>query len=440
MTMSIEELYKLYKKCPSLTTDSRKVEMGSIFFALKGDSFDGNDYAVSALEKGARWAVVDRPSLLGVSAGKGECILVENSLKALQQMAAFHRAQFDIPVVGITGTNGKTTTKELITAVLSEKYVVESTSGNFNNHIGVPLTLLKINSKTEIAVVEMGASAPGEIAALTALAQPTVGLVTNVGTAHIKGFGSFDGVKKTKGELYDFLRQKGGPVFYNSDNPHLCEMLSWRKGIVAKAYSAATEFDILPANEENPYLTLVFKSSGQEIRTHLIGAYNADNIMAAMAVGRYFEVGDNAVFHALRGYVPTNDRSQLIKTEYNTLIVDTYNANPTSMEAALDNFAGIDFENKSLILGDMGELGGESAAQHDHILLKAIGVTDDIVLVGEEFASASRRLRQRMPNRLRCFDNVQSLVDYYENCPTTGRTILIKGSHSNHLEILPKVL
>lgn len=438
--MSIEELYKLYKKCPSLTTDSRKVEMGSMFFALKGDNFDGNDYALSALEKGARWAVVDRPSLLGCSAGKGECILVENVLKALQQMAKYHREQFDIPVVGITGTNGKTTTKELITAVLSEQFTVESTSGNFNNHIGVPLTLLKINSRTQIAVVEMGASAPGEIAALTALAQPTVGLVTNVGTAHIQGFGSFDGVKKTKGELYDYLRQKGDPVFYNSDNPHLCEMLSYRKGIVAKPYSAASEFSILPSNEENPYLTLKSLNSPQELKTHLVGAYNADNIMAAVTVGRFFGIGDNAIFHAIRNYVPTNDRSQLIKTEYNTLIVDTYNANPTSMEAALDNFASIDFENKSLILGDMGELGSESAAQHDHILLKAIGVTTDVVLVGSEFAAAYRRLRGRMPREMLCFENAQSLVDHYENCPTSGRTILIKGSHSNHLEILPKVL
>lgn len=438
--MSIEELYKLYKKCPCLTTDSRKVETGSIFFALKGDNFDGNDYAISALEKGARWAIVDRPSLLGCTAGKGECILVENSLIALQKMAKFHREQFDIPVVGITGTNGKTTTKELISAVLSEQYTVESTSGNFNNHIGVPLTLLKINSKTQIAVVEMGASAPGEIATLTALVQPTVGLVTNVGTAHIQGFGSFEGVKKTKGELYDYLRQKGGPVFYNSDNPHLCEMLSYRKGIVSRPYSAVNEFTILPSNEENPYLTLQYNKTGQEVKTHLVGAYNADNIMAAVALGRYFEIGDNAIFHAIRSYVPTNDRSQLIKTEYNTLIVDTYNANPTSMEVALDNFESIDFENKSMILGDMGELGSESAAHHEHILLRAIGITTDITLVGTEFAAASRRLAKRMPKDVRCFDNAQSLVEYYENCPTTGRTILIKGSHSNHLEILPKVL
>jgi len=411
-----------------------------MFFALKGDNFDGNEFAVKALEKGARYAVVDRPSLLGTTVGKGECILVENVLSTLQQMASYHRQQFDIPVVGITGTNGKTTTKELVSAVLAKKYNVTATAGNFNNHIGVPLTLLKINSKTQIAIVEMGASAPGEIALLTSLSRPTVGLVTNVGTAHIQGFGSFEGVKKTKGELYDYLRQKGGAVFYNSENRHLCEMLSYRKGIVLRPYSAAAEFKTVQANIDNPFLTLISKSTGKELHTHLVGAYNADNVMAAFCVGRYFDVDEDMIYDAVSGYVPSNDRSQMLQSGHNMLIVDTYNANPTSMEAALDNFASIDFANKLLILGDMGELGAESASQHDHILARALEVTKDIFLVGKEFTAAAVKLGKSLPVTVKCYENTAALAEALKNCPVTDRTILIKGSHSNHLESLPKVL
>jgi len=438
--MSIDDLYKLSRKCTALITDSRKVEPGSMFFALKGESFDGNDFALVALEKGARYAVVDRPSLQGTSVGKGECILVQNVLKAFQQIAAIHRQQFDIPVIGITGTNGKTTTKELISAVLAQKYNVISTAGNFNNHIGVPMTLMRLTPKTQIAVVEMGASAPGEIADLTALVQPTAGIVTNVGTAHILGFGSFDGVKKTKGELYDFLRQKGGPVFYNSENPHLREMLSYRKGIVARPYSVQTEFEIEQANAENPFLTLRSKRTGEELLTHLVGAYNADNVMAAICIGRYYNVDEAQIWSAISQYIPSNDRSQMLQTQLNMLIVDTYNANPTSMEAALDNFAKIDFENKTLILGDMGELGAESAKSHDHILEKALEATEDMYLVGPEFTAAAARVGKALPSTVRCFDNIDTLTWTIKNCPVNGRTILIKGSHSNHLESLPKIL
>ncbi|MBO4571991.1 MAG: UDP-N-acetylmuramoyl-tripeptide--D-alanyl-D-alanine ligase [Bacteroidales bacterium] len=435
--MEIEELYKLYKKCQGVTTDSRNITEGAMFFALKGEKFDGNDFAMKALEAGARYAIVDRPSLDGANIkGRRYCIVVENVLETLQKLAAYHREQSDIPVVGITGTNGKTTTKELVNAVLSAKYNTVATGGNLNNHIGVPLSLLRINDKTEMAVIEMGASAPGEIAALVKIAKPTCGIVTNVGRAHLLGFGSFDGVKKTKGELYDFLRQKGGTVFYNADNPILCEMVSSRNGLVARKYGVATEgASILPATLEEPFLRLQLPGGGPVVNTRLIGAYNADNVMAALCIARHFEVPEKAAIEAIEAYQPSNDRSQMVQTERNTLIVDTYNANPTSMNAALDNFAASVFENKTLILGDMLELGEVSLTEHVDVLDKARRFADSIILVGEEFSKAARGV-----DSVSCFHDVDALSNYLEQHPLSGRTILIKGSHGIHLEKLVKSL
>ena len=435
--MEISELYDLYRKCGSLTTDSRNITRGAMFFALKGEKFDGNSFAAQALEAGARYAIVDRPTLAGMKAGRGECILVENVLSTLQEIALYHRSQFDIPVLGITGTNGKTTTKELISAVLSKKYVTVATRDNFNNDIGVPLTLLRIDGRTQIAVVEMGASAPGEIASLTRLVQPTCGLVTNVGKAHILGFGSLEGVKKTKGELYNYLRQSGGAVFYNADSGHLTEMINSNKGIVPRPYGIKLQgVEILSPTAESPYLSIQLPDGGPRISTKLVGDYNADNVMAALAVGSHFGVPTADAVRAIEGYRPSNDRSQMVKTSRNTLIVDTYNANPTSMEAAIRNFSRIDFQNKTLILGDMLELGGESAAEHSRILEMAMALNADILLVGEEFTSAC----EKAGCNAKCFATSDLLAEELRRAPLEGRSILIKGSHGIHLEKLPEVL
>lgn len=434
--IEIEELYKLYKKCSGVTTDSRAIEDGTMFFALKGEKFDGNDFAMKALEAGAKFAIVDRPTLDGANIkGRRYCIVVENVLNTLQKLAAYHREQYEIPVVGITGTNGKTTTKELINAVLSEKYRTVATKGNFNNHIGVPLTLLGIKDKTDIAIVEMGASAPGEIDALVKIAKPTCGIVTNVGKAHLQGFGTFDVIKKTKGELYDFLRQKGGTVFYNADNRVLQEMVSSRNGLVTSKFGVNLQgAEILPVSAENPFLRIKL-ADGRTINTKLVGSYNADNVMAALCIAAHFGVNDKEAINAIENYQPSNDRSQMVKTDSNCLIVDTYNANPTSMNAALDNFMSTSFEGKMLILGDMLELGDASLSEHVEVLEKAQICASEIIVVGNEFSNAARG-----GLNVQCFPDVEALKAYIVANPIKNRTILIKGSHGMHLERLTEVL
>ena len=433
--ISVEELYGLYKKCSGITTDSRQIKEGVMFFALKGEKFDGNDFAEEALKAGARYAVVDRFLLEGTSYRGRKCIVVENTLDMLQQLAAYHRRQFDIPVVGITGTNGKTTTKELVAAVLAKKFNLVATQSNFNNHIGVPLTLFRFDERTELAVVEMGASAPGEIAGLTKVVQPTCGLITTVGKAHLQGFGSFEGVKKTKGELYDFLRQRGGVVFYNADNPHLCEMVAHRSGLVTRRYGVKEQgVRILPATADAPYLRMELESEGKtvSISTHLVGDYNADNVMAALAVGDYFGVPMRRCIEAVENYTPSNSRSQLVKTERNTLIIDAYNANPSSMKAALDNFAGTDFSNKVLMLGDMLELGADSAAEHLTILQQAVTVAGKVFLVGDAFSEAAAAMPDG-PAQVHAFPDIESLKEYVTEHPLEGCTVLIKGSNGKHM-------
>ena len=433
--IAVEELYELYKKCSGITTDSRQIKDGVMFFALKGEKFDGNDFAEDALKAGAKYAIVDRFLLEGTAYKGRKCIVVQDSLAMLQKLAAYHRKQFDIPVVGITGTNGKTTTKELVTTVLSQKYNVVATQANFNNHIGVPLTLFRLNEHTELAVVEMGASAPGEIAGLTQIVQPTCGWITTVGKAHLQGFGSFEGVKKTKGELYDHLRQKGGMIFYNADNPDLCEMISHRTGLCTRRYGVREQgVRILPATGEAPYLRLEMEQDGKPvtISTHLIGDYNADNVMAALAVGTYFEVPFRRMVSAIEAYTPSNSRSQLVKTERNTLIIDAYNANPSSMKAALNNFAGTDFSDKVLMLGDMLELGEDSAAEHLAVLQQAVATADKVFLVGSEFTAAAQAL-QGARAEVRPFPDIETLKEYVTEHPLEGCTILIKGSNGKHM-------
>jgi UDP-N-acetylmuramoyl-tripeptide--D-alanyl-D-alanine ligase len=440
--ISVEELYALYKRSSGITTDSRKIKDGAMFFALKGETFDGNDFALDALKAGARYAIVDRFLLEGTAWRGRKCIVVENSLEMLQQLAAYHRRQFDIPVIGITGTNGKTTTKELIAAVLAKKYNVVATQSNFNNHIGVPLTLFRIDERTDLAVVEMGASAPGEVAQLTRIVQPTCGLITCVGKAHILGFGSFEGVKKAKGELYDILRQRGGVVFYNADNEHLCEMVAHRPGLCTRKYGVREQgVRIVPATAEQPFLFLEWEHDGKpvKIRTHLIGDYNADNVMAALSVAEAYEVPFAKAVAAIEDYTPSNSRSQLVKTKRNTLVIDAYNANPSSMQAALANFAATGFEGKTLMLGDMLELGQESSEEHRAILQMAMETAPDIYVVGGEFGRASRTLHAD-PRQVKAFDDIEALKAYIEDHPLEGRTVLIKGSNGNHMPKIVDVL
>lgn len=438
--MDIKELYELYKQHPVITTDSRDCPEGSIFIALKGESFNGNKYAVSALEKGCSYAIIDDANIKEGEANadnQSRLILVDNTLQTFKDMAREHRRQFDIPVIGITGTNGKTTTKELLSAVLSEKYNVMFTQGNFNNDVGVPKTLFRLNAEHEIAVVEMGASHPGDIKTLVETAEPTCGLITNVGRAHLQGFGSFEGVKKTKGELYDFIVESekrkvksGKPdspfVFLNTKDADLCEMAEQR-GVKTEAY---VEGRVLKCD---PFLNVELED-GTVIHTQLIGSYNVVNVLAAMTVGRHFGVSDEQIVHALENYTPSNNRSQLTVTAKNHLVVDAYNANPTSMNAAIENFRLMDVDGpKMLILGDMKELGESSADEHQMIVaLLEEYEFPTVWLVGEEF--------MKTRNEFRCFHDVEEVKAAIAEKAIEGCYVLIKGSNSTKLYQLPELL
>lgn len=439
--MELSELYKLYQQHPLITTDSRDCPEGSIFFALKGESFDGNRFAKAALEKGCAYAVIDEREF--AEEGNGRLILVDNVLTTFKELAREHRRRFDIPVIGITGTNGKTTTKELIAAVLGEKYNVMYTRGNFNNDVGVPKTLFSLRPEHEIAVVEMGASHPGDIKALVDYVEPTCGLITNVGRAHLQGFGSFEGVKRTKGELYDFLESHNGLLFLNESNPDLMEMAAQRNFGRIISYGrdegGNVEGEVIDCS---PFLNFRWRQhlhAGQmpanayEVETHLIGAYNLDNMLAAIAVGLHFGVSPAQINHALGHYIPSNNRSQLETTEHNRLIVDAYNANPSSMAAAIDNFKLMKAERKMAILGDMLELGAVSDEEHQKTVdaLATAGIKE-VWLVGEEFGKTHTAFR-----KFKNVDEVKAAIaahrpeDYY---------ILIKGSNGIHLSQLPELL
>jgi len=458
--MDIKELYQLYKQHPCITTDSRDCPEGSIFLALKGASFNGNQFAIQALEKGCAYAIVDEESeelrvkseesSEGESQFSGRMIKVDNCLQTFKDLAREHRRQFDIPVIGITGTNGKTTTKELIAAVLSEEYNVLYTQGNFNNDVGVPKTLFGLNETHDIAVIEMGASHPGDIKTLVETAEPTCGLITNVGRAHLQGFGSFEGVKRTKGEMYDFLasQQKKdfekGFLFINEDDHDLQQMADERGLIFRSSYGLGDNEDITVKGQViscAPFLKFCWFLHDEEegdsekyvIQTHLIGSYNVYNMLAAISVGLYFDVDEKHINHALANYVPSNNRSQLEETAHNHLIVDAYNANPTSMAAALKNFRDMEVSPKMAILGDMRELGEASAEEHQHAvdLMKEYGL-ENVWLVGDEFGKTTCDYR-----RFKDVEEVKAAIkeeqpkDYY---------ILIKGSNSMKLYQLPTLL
>lgn len=429
----IEQLYEIYLRTRCVTTDSRRITPGCIFFALKGETFDGNLFARQALQDGASLCVVSDPQLEGVEG----CMVVEDVLVVLQNLARYHRDSLSIPVVGITGTNGKTTTKELVNAVLSRRYRVHATQGNFNNHLGVPLTFLSMPANTEIAIIEMGANHPGEIAFLCNIARPTCGLITNVGTAHIEGFGSFEGVVNTKTELYRHLAAtEGSVVFVNADNPILMERAA---EMTSKSYGKAENAAVKGSCAgSNPYMRFYFEDGDNvyTVQTQLLGSYNFDNAMAAVAVGQHFGVDLFDIKEALEEYVPSNNRSQFKKTERNSLILDCYNANPSSMKAALDNFDQLKADNKMVILGSMKELGVDSEKEHRHIVerLKNSGYSR-IMLVGPEFAQLVEGVGE-----ISWFGDSAMLKESLQQNPVCGATILVKGSNSNKLWTLEELL
>ena len=426
---TLEKIYKHYSKRYIVSTDSRKIEDGCVFVALKGERFDGNDFAYQVANDGvASCVIADRKDL----PYHERLFIVEDSLSTLQQLARLHREKCNIPIIGITGTNGKTTTKELVSSVLSKKYNIIYTQGNFNNHIGVPLTLLRIKPDTELAVVEMGANHPGEIAQLCKLAQPDFGIITNIGKAHIEGFGSFEGVIKTKNELYQYLKTKGKSlktkVFVNDNNELLMNLSEGMERIVYKTTDNRQQ-----TTNNSPYLTVNWNN--KTIKTHLVGDYNYENVMAAIAVGTYFGVEENLIIEALENYVPSNNRSQFITSEKNEIVMDAYNANPSSMHHSINNFRKIADENSLLILGDMKELGCESENEHRHIinLLKELNF-DNVILVGEEFKKVSHGTDYMN------FNNVEELIEHINQNGIVGKRILIKGSNSTHLEKLANIL
>lgn len=424
--MIIEQLYQRFLEHPIVSTDSRNIAPGCIFFALKGPNFDGNQYAADALSKGAAWSVVDDQSL----PENEKFIVVCDVLQALQQLASFHRKQLAIPVLGITGSNGKTTTKELIVAVLQQKYRVSSTQGNLNNHIGVPLTLLKMNDHTEIGIVEMGANHPGEIAELCQIADPDLGIITNIGKAHLEGFGSFEGVVRTKSELYDYLREKKEACFINIDNALLMKQA---EGLKKMTYGSSEQAQLRGELQDSAYYLTVkalFPKGWLYLKSKLIGAYNFENLLAAARIGLHFEVDPLKIQKAIEQYTPTNNRSQLITKGSNKIIMDAYNANPTSMMAALKNFEAINQPNKIVILGDMLELGNDSKEEHQKIAdYLSEQNFDSILLVGKEFSAA------RTGTKTKKFEHVELLTNYlYELKPMENKLILIKGSRGIKLE------
>ena len=418
--MSIIDLYDLFIHNPQITTDSRNCPKGSIFFALKGDKFDGNQYAGKALASGCVYAVIDNPDYY-----IGErTILVDNVLKTLQQLAHHHRKVLGLPIIGITGTNGKTTTKELLAAVLSTKFNLLYTEGNFNNHIGVPLTLLRLTHDHEMAVIEMGASHPGDIKELVDIVHPNYGIITNVGRAHLEGFGSFEGVIRTKGELYDYIRRSKGKIFIKKENEYL---QSIAKGIEQITYGNGDDaFASGQVVSCDPFLVFNWKQQGKlhTVETHMIGSYNLDNVLAAVAVGRFFKIPAERISRAIAAYEPTNNRSQFKKTDNNELIIDAYNANPSSMKVALDNFITMPVQPKAIILGDMRELGPTSDELHAEVVEQIKkGQFDKVFLCGEHFSKVGKEFSP--------FATTEAMVEELRKQPLKGYHILIKGSHTS---------
>ncbi|MCX6271304.1 MAG: UDP-N-acetylmuramoyl-tripeptide--D-alanyl-D-alanine ligase [Bacteroidetes bacterium] len=423
--MDTQELYKLFLQHPVVSTDSRIITSECMFFALHGENFDGNLFAEEALQKGASLAIIDNPALLT----NERCLLVKDTLESLQQLASFHRMQFSFPVLGITGTNGKTTTKELISTVLQTTFNTVSTAGNLNNHIGVPLTLLRMTSETEMAVIEMGANHPGEIKQLCDIAQPTAGLITNIGKAHLEGFGSVEVIIETKKALYDFIRKRGGTLYINSDNPVLTDMAGQGNLILyGIKYPARFRGEL---NNDLPFLSLsfIYNEKSFPVKTHLVGRYNFDNVMAAIAVGLSYHIEPERIVTALENYEPANNRSQVYRTTRNLVILDAYNANPSSMRMALESFLLMPGQPKAVILGDMLELGVHAETEHREVInLLSAYPRLDVYLVGPVFSVVNNR------QNYTTFKDTASLREYLYQFPLNSRTILVKGSRGIRLE------
>jgi UDP-N-acetylmuramoyl-tripeptide--D-alanyl-D-alanine ligase len=421
--MEIRDLYKKYSETGKVSTDTRQITSGSVFFALKGPSFNANEFAAEALSKGASYAVVDEKRF----AISDKYILVEDGLTALQALARYHRSQLKIPFIGLTGSNGKTTSKELVNAVLSKKYNVHATKGNLNNHIGVPLTVLSINASHQVAVIEMGANHLGEIALLCSIANPTHGFITNIGRAHIGTFGGYENIIRGKSELYQHLINSNGTVFINSQNPVLANMA--KRFASPVLYPAAGDFYQCVLKGSDPFVE-VEADNGDEVRTKLVGSYNFENIAAALCIGKYFEVDARLANEAVAAYEPGNMRSQVVKKGSNTIILDAYNANPSSMEAAIANLSSMDHPRKVVILGDMYELEGETEGEHRKLgsILQAKGIAQ-AYLCGPLIESA----RQTFPNG-KFFATRDALAAELKKNPITDSLILVKASRGMAME------
>lgn len=427
----IATIHQAYLSSNGISTDSRQDNTNYVFFALKGESFDGNKYVNEVLQKGASYAVADDQNLKGTE----NVFIVDNVLETLQELARYHRRYLNIPIIGITGTNGKTTTKELVAAVLSRKFKISATKGNFNNHIGVPLTILQMDQSIELGIVEMGANHVGEIKDLCKIAEPNYGLITNVGKAHLEGFGSFEGVKTAKGELYQYLNKNNGLIFINADNSHL--------NLMANGISKRIEYGISSGeitgdiNIKSPFISINWQlKTGETHRsqTKLIGAYNLENILSAICIGNFLGVSEEDINHAIEGYTPTNNRSQFIQSKTNQIIMDAYNANPSSMQVALQNFADVSAQNKILILGGMKELGGDSFEEHKKLVELIITTNSSrTLLVGDEFKDF-----ESISDNIEFYLDTDALIQGIKRQAINNAYVLIKGSRSNKLEdVLP---
>ena len=424
-----EALHEKFLACGSVSTDTRSIAEGSIFFALKGDRFNGNAFARQALENGAAYAVIDELE----HQHNDRCLLVDDALVALQNLAHHHRMTLNIPVIGINGTNGKTTTKELLHAVLSQKYQTLATRGNLNNHIGVPLTLLQLTAETEIAIIELGANHVGEIAALCRIAHPTHGLTTNIGKAHLEGFGGLEGAIRGESEQYDYLRKTGGTVFINSQDPLLHNM--GKRFTQPHYYPAPGDYFTCTLLSADPFV--VYQAEGgAPVETQLVGAYNFENIAAARCIGKYFDVPAEAADEAIRSYQPANKRSQVVRQGTNTIILDAYNANPDSMQAAIRNLEAMQAAQKAVILGDMYELGEDAAAEHRAVgELLAQGTVERILFCGELMQAA----HEACP-RSDYFPDKAKLEKHLQQQPLENNTVLIKGSRGMAMETVVELL
>ena len=434
--ISISELYKLFLNATGITTDSRKVEEGSIFFALKGEHFDGNKFAEQTLLSGAGYAVVDDANLKT----NNRLIQVDSVLSTLQLLANYHRQQFKIPIIAITGSNGKTTTKELLASILEKHYRTHCTKGNLNNHIGVPITLLGMPLDTEIAVIEMGANHLEEISKLCEIVQPTHGVITNVGKAHLEGFGSFEGVKKAKSELYGSLQKSNGVVFINLDEPFLKDLAQYLKHKVFYHQSEFPDPQISSLETKlissKPFIKIAFLSDqkDQEIEasSNLVGHYNFNNIQTAVSIGRYFKVPSDKIKKAVENYIPTNNRSQLLVKDTNTFIMDAYNANPTSMRIAINNLDLMESNHKIAILGDMLEMGDYSEEEHKSIFYHALSKSfDELIFVGKEFGKVVTE-----SDKVCFFNDLEELKSWFSNKKIKDTLVLLKGSRGIQLEKL----